>query len=146
MKRIMITMLILIIATDCFAQMTDQKGPLTTTDYLQKSKKQKTTAWVLLGGGAALITIGALIPEGEVTGDLFPYPVTTNKNDGIRAAFILAGGGSMLASIPFFLASSKNRRKGRAATVFFDAEKVPVLHKTSISNKSIPALVFRIRL
>ena len=44
-----------------FAQQTDTVKPMARQDYLDKSKRQKTTAWVLLGGGAALIAIGLLI-------------------------------------------------------------------------------------
>jgi hypothetical protein len=72
--------------------------------YNQKSKKLKNTGWTLLGIGAGLFTTSLV--------------VAGNADYYTEAAFvfstiaILAGTGSMIASIPVFVAGAKN--KGRA--------------------------------
>ncbi len=112
MKKIIILTLLLAFATVSFSQQVVQQQSFTQTDYLQKSKKQKKTARILLGTGAALIATGVIIPEGEVTDDFDPLTFSYfHKNDGIKGAFILGGALSMLVSIPFFIASDKNKRR-----------------------------------
>ncbi len=71
-----------------------------------KSKRQKTLGWILLGGGLGLNIIGSSVQNGDVDG-------TSN------AGQILAGvgGASIIASIPVFFSSSKN--KNRAQMVYF---------------------------
>lgn len=150
MKKIFVLPLLLVFATASFSQQTVHKQNLKQTDYLQKSKKQKKVAWILLGGGAGLIITSLIIPQGEPTGYQID-PISGgfyegHKNDGIKGAFILAGGLSMLGSIPFFIASGKNKRRATRASVFINMEKSPVLQTTMISNQSFPALGLRISL
>lgn len=150
MKRIIIFSLLLAFATTSFCQQTVQKHSLTQADYLQKSKKQKKTAMIFLGGGVALIVTSIVIPQGEPTGFQID-PITGgfyegHKNDGIKGALVLTGVVSMLGSIPFFIASGKNRRRASKASAFFNMEKMPVLQGTVISNQSFPALGVKINL
>ena len=75
--------------------------------YLEKSKKQKKTAWVLLGTGAAAIFTEAIADNSKRgTGQSLTGGVMT-----------LGGIISSLTSIPFFISSSKNKRKGMALTI-----------------------------
>ena len=150
MKRIIIFSLLLAFATTSFCQQTVQKHSLTQADYLQKSKKQKKTAMIFLGGGVALIVTSIVIPQGEPTGFQID-PITGgfyegHKNDGIKGALVLTGVVSMLGSIPFFIASGKNKRRASKASAFFNMEKMPVLQGTVISNQSFPALGVKINL
>ena len=115
MKKVIILTLLLAFVTVSFCQQTVQKHSLTQADYLQKSKKQKKTALIFLGGGAALIVTSLLIPQGEPTGSQFD-PLTGGfyegyKNDGIKGALGLTGVVSMLGSIPFFIASGKTSKE-----------------------------------
>ena len=147
MKKSIFLILSLVFATASFCQkQTVSKLSLTKSDYLKKSKKQKKTAWILLGGGAALVIIANVIPEGEQT-DFNPRFLDYNhKNDGVKAAFGLTGGLSMLGSIPLFIASGKNRKKAKSASAFINMEKAPILQQTGIRNQSFPAVGVRISL
>ena len=150
MKRIIIFSLLLAFATTSFCQQTVQKHSLPQADYLQKSKKQKKTAMIFLGGGAVLIVSSLVIPQGEPTGSQFD-PISGgiyegHKNDGIKGALILTGVVSMLGSIPFFIASGKNKKRGNQASVFINMEKMPILQASVISNQSFPALGVKINL
>ncbi len=150
MKKIIFGTILIAFAAASFAQQSAPKQALMQTDYLQKSKKQKKTALIFLGGGAALIVTSLVIPQGEPTGYQID-PISGgfyegHKNDGIRGAFILAGGLSMLGSIPFFIASAKNKRKARQASVFINMKRAPVLQGMAFSTHSFPAAGVRISL
>ncbi|HEU5164061.1 MAG TPA: hypothetical protein VFU29_00905 [Chitinophagaceae bacterium] len=148
MKRIIIFSLLLAFATTSFCQQTVQKQSLSQADYLQKSKKQKKTAMIFLGGGAALIVTSLVIPQGEPTGSQFD-PIGGGfyegyKNDGIKGALVLTGVVSMLGSIPFFIASGKNKK--RAISISFKNEKFPRLIKSNFAYRPLPSLNVNISL
>jgi ABC-type Fe3+ transport system permease subunit len=153
MKNIIILTLLLVFATASFSQQIVQKKSLTQADYLQKSKKQKKAGSIFLVVGAGLIITAFIIPRGElVSGGIYCGPgagILCNEeyeNDGIKSAFFIAGGLSAFGSIPFFIASSKNKKKARAASAFINMEKVPVLQAATIRNQTFPALGLKISL
>jgi hypothetical protein len=129
----------------CFSMslFSQQSTPTVNTDYLKKSKKQKTTAGVLLGGGAAFVLIGlAVFPKNY---SMFGGNSSGTENQaGVSAVIILAGGGSMLASIPFFIASSKNKKK--AMSMSLKNQFIPVLQSNDLVNRLTPSLAVTINL
>ena len=142
MKKIIIFSLLLTVSVASFSQQTTTVTPaLTKTDYLQKSKKQKTVARILLGGGGALILTGIIIPKGEVTREAW---WSDYKNDGIKSGFVLSGTLAMLGSIPFFIASSKNKKK--TLSLSFKNETVPQFYKQSIVSLPLPSLTLKLNL
>jgi hypothetical protein len=150
MKKVIILTLLLAFVTVSFCQQTVQKHSLTQADYLQKSKKQKKTAMIFLGGGAALIVTSFVIPQGESTGfQIDPIGgggYEGHKNDGIKGALGLTGVVSMLGSIPFFIASGKNKKRANRASVFINMERTPVLQETSFVNQSFPVIGLKIKI
>ena len=85
----------------------------TLPDYLlKKSKNQKTAAWILLGSGSAVAIAGSIIGTNAVKNsnpndpfDIFP------PGSLAGGAMILGGIAAIVASVPFFIASGKNKRK-----------------------------------
>ena len=136
MKKASILVSILIVAASTFCQQTNPVPALINHDYLQKSKNQKKAAWIMLGGGAALVLTGVLLPRGEKTG-WNPISGDEYENDGVCAVFGLTGLVSMLGSIPFFISSGKNKRKAISSSVVFKMER-PVEQYPTI-NKTYPA-------
>jgi hypothetical protein len=57
----------LLLVVSLFGQSNARTGFL-KDDYLKKSKNQKKAARILLGGGAALLATGLVIPQGEFEG------------------------------------------------------------------------------
>ena len=144
MKKIILFSLLLILSAASFSQQTKNVKPqLTKTDYLQKSKNQKTTAWVLLGGGTAIAVIGATIPRKEVP-DLWTLGLTTTTVGG-EALYVL-GGLAALSSIPLFIASAKNKRKAMEVSTFIKIENTRVFQQASFVSRSYPALSLKINL
>ena len=135
-----ITLLIMLaISTNLFSQQTsaDKKS-----NYQSKSKNQKKVALIMLGGGATLALTGILIPKGEVTH--VGFLGNDYENDGVKGVFQLTGFVSMLGGIPFFIASSKNKRK--AASLSINNEKIQTLQKGSFAYKFVPSVRLTIRL
>lgn len=91
---------------------------------LQKSRNQKTGAWILLGGGAALLLGGAalaVIESPEDTEELLTTGSTTSSGSILMVAGIL----SMAGSIPLFIASGNNHQKALRLSVGTQQIKLP---------------------
>lgn len=133
----MMYFLLLALPATGFCQKTNDSVPLIRTDYLQKSRNQKTAAWVLLGGGTALIGTGFLIGDSK-----------NSTFDDAATGAILGGIGvlSALGSIPLFIASGKNKRKAMKASALIKMETIPLLQKQSFEQKSFPAFFVKFSL
>ncbi len=97
--------------------------------YLQKSRNQKTAAWVLLGGGTALIGIGLLIGNRD-----------NSSFDEAGIGLIVGSGGlaACIGSIPLFISARKYKAK---ANLSFGTQKT-----SPLVGKQIPALRLQIPL
>ena len=149
MKKLIVLLLVLGLATSSFCQQQSfQKIRLTQEDYRKKSKNQKKIGWILLGGGAVLSATAFIIPQGESEGyDACLYLICeSHKNDGIIAAFGLSGTLSMLGSIPFFIASGKNKRRANAISASFKTENTSIARGYNITSINYPALSLKIAL
>lgn len=129
MKKITLFSLLLLLSAATFCQQTTAP-PLTKAEYLQKSKGQKTAAWILLGVG---VTCAAIAAPGNVSLNSLPV-------------LIIGGGGAAIGSIPLFIASSRNKRKAMNATAFFKMEATQVVQQTNFVSRGYPALVIKIDL
>ena len=144
MKKATICLLLLTITCISIGQQNNVSYPSPAKeDYLQKSKRQKTAAWILSSGGAALFIIGAAIDSGEPEFNpvCFCY---VGSNDGARAALMLAGIGAIGGSIPLFIASGRNKRK--AAKLALINQYVPGFQKGILSARAVPSLSLKISL
>ena len=96
--------------------------------FLERSKKQKRTAWILLGSGTAAIITGAIIDN-------------SHKSEGqsFTGGFIEVGGIiCTLTSIPFFVSSSKNKKK--ATTLTINNQRILLPQNNSFVLRDQPSL------
>ena len=101
MKKISTLFMLMIVAIVSFSQQTTTTiPPLTKADYLKKSKRQKTAAWIMLSSTVAIIGIAA---PGNISFDAL-------------GALVAVGALSAAGSITLFIASGRNKRKAMAAT------------------------------
>ncbi|HMK26943.1 MAG TPA: hypothetical protein VK483_13010 [Chitinophagaceae bacterium] len=151
MNKIILFILLLTMSATLFSQQTNTLPALTKQDYLRKSKNQKTAAWILVAGGAAMIVTGGVVWSNEINkkAETDPFGAwadmyTTTSGDWIAVAGVVAAAGS----IPLFIAASKNKRK--AMSLSFKKETVPSRllsgQKGSFVNQSIPSLSLKINL
>ena len=118
---------------------TTTERKLNPQDYSQKSTRQKRTGNILLITGAGLVVAGAVIPRGDliessgICVDGSYLCSKTYENTGIKTGIIVGGVASALASIPFYIAAKKNRK--RAALVRLNVEGT-----NHVVNRSFGAL------
>jgi hypothetical protein len=102
MKKILIIITLVFFAFNSQSQQVKNIGyKFSSEDYLKKSKGQRNTGFILLGGGAALFGIGC-------------YALEHTHDKSGYGAFIMLGGMTMAAtSIPFFIASLSSKHKAK---------------------------------
>ena len=140
--------LCLIVLSTIVLKVFSQSTPLIQTDYLQKSKKQKTTGFILLGGGAALAIVGTAIGVSSVDDELVSNIIDGESDETYTAGgiMLITGLAAMVGSVPFFIASSRNNKKAHAASAFIKLETMPVVYRQGISKLPYPAACIRINL
>jgi hypothetical protein len=150
MKKIIIIPLMLILSAQLLGQPTEPVKALTSEDYLQKSKKQKTGAIILLSGGCVLTTTGMIVGFAgfsENLGSIFGPDPNAGSSKETTGTILAVGGLVMMAgSIPLFIASSKNKKRAANASAFFKMESAPVIQHGSFVQSSYPAVSVRINL
>jgi hypothetical protein len=140
MKKATISLLIICVTHFSFSQQTATDVPKVQTDYLKKSKNQKTTAWILLGGGIGLILSGGIVNAHEVYD-----PNSFDRTYSTKGTpLVITGVVAMAVSIPLFISSSKNKKK--AMSVTFRNEIKPQLIKSSFVYNPVPGLTIKIAL
>ena len=145
MKKIFIFSLLLAFTINAFSQAdTAISNTSVKTDYLRKSKNQKTTAWILLGGGVAMMITGIIIENNTTNYEPAGSIYLVDEGSTAGAVLFLAGGVASLTSIPFFIASGKNKRK--ALSVSFKNELVPQLRKNTLVRLPIPSIKLVVKL
>lgn len=108
----------------------------------QKAKRQKTTGWVLLAGGAGLALAGGIVAASSIHIDEDPSNFFGVFSQGAQTggAMVLIGAASMVGSIPFFISSCKNRRR---AIIMIRDEALYIPGKT---KENFIAVGFRVNL
>lgn len=134
MKKLTIFLFIICFAHVGFTQQTTMQIPKAKTDYLRKSKNQKRSAWILLGIGissAALSTVHL---------NFAGYDEPPENN-----TFLLVTGlAETAASVPLFIASSRNKKKAMEVTL--TRQPVPRLTNNGLINRQLPSLCFKLTL
>ena len=104
--------------------------------YLQKSKNQKTAAWVLLISGTAMAIGGGIAFDNS-------YDDSSNTSTDIYGIIAVAGVVADLASIPFFISAGKNKRK--AASLSFNMQNYLPYPENLITSNPVPSISLRIK-
>ena len=134
MKKIIFSITLILFVVKSFSQ--TPSGQLSKDYYLTKSKNQKTTAWILLVGGTLMVVGGAIS-----FGDNYYYGSDTATD--VSGFIVLGGLLSDIASIPFFISSSKNKK--RAVAIAFNRQNMLVPQHTTLVLKSQPTVTLKIR-
>jgi hypothetical protein len=146
MKKIIFLLIFIAATCSCFSQNTGNTTPVTEKSYLQKSKNQKTAAFVLLGVGAAL-DIGGIIATAsnadKEVGNIF----TTSQNSvnhGAEYALYIAGTTALIGSLTLFIVSKSNKKKGMS--VGLNTQQFYQLKKSNLYSLNYPSLTMKISL
>lgn len=102
--------------------------------FLKKSKNQETTAWILLGTGTAALITGVIIDNS-----------LKRERQSYTGGFIEVGGIiCTLTGIPFFISSSKNKK--RATTLTINNQRILLPQNNSFVLRDQPSLSLHIPL
>lgn len=112
--------------------------------YLKRSKNQKTTAWILLGGGTAMVIGGTLF----LVGDMVVYALSLGNNGSANALdiagyIIFTGILADLVSIPFFISAAHNKKM--AASISFCNQNIYTSQNIPLSSNFNFSLTLKIR-
>ena len=132
MKKIIVCIALLILANSIYSQQNNPPATLTKKDYLQKSKNQKTAAWLFMGSGIGLTILG--ITSDNTNGG-------NSGNDG-KIVAVVTGLAAISVGTTFFILSSNNKKK--AESIAFRMEQAPVIQQGGFVYHSYPALSFRL--
>lgn len=130
MKQVIIFTLLLSLSVGSFSQAIEPTQPTTKSEYLKKSRTQRTVGFIMLGAGAVTLI--------SISGG--------NTNLNSVGTLAILGGGLVVGSIPLFIAAGKNKRRYKNATAFFQFEESHSIVQRSIQTKKIPAVALKISL
>ena len=141
MKTLVIILIVLLLAENSFGQVPTSSTKDWTKDYLhylKKSKRNNTIAWILLGSGIGIGVTGVI----QINHDknIPPCYFCIVDFNGIDLAVI--GGAMSLLSIPFFISSSKNKRK--AGTLNLSNQQIFMPRYSSRVQTSHPMISMKI--
>ncbi|MBK9532228.1 MAG: hypothetical protein IPO42_10590 [Chitinophagaceae bacterium] len=135
-KTLSIACALIAIVIQSFSQTVD------TTDYLQKSKNQKTAAWVLLGVGAALDIAGIITTVSNANKEVENLFEESSVNHGGEIALYIAGTAALAGSLVLFIRSKSNKNK--ALSLGLDTKQFQQLKNGNLYTGSYPALTLKI--
>jgi hypothetical protein len=136
-KIILITTTALIFCTNVFSQK--------HIDHLQKAKRLKTTAWVLLGSGLAVTITGGFVVDnnsGRTNNYYGGYDNNYQAGAVAGVGLIVLGLAEMGTSIPFFIRSHREQKRAMAFSI--KNENIQVFQKGRFSRQVYPALSLQI--
>jgi hypothetical protein len=121
--------MMLFLSANTFCQNSQSSKPKTSQEYLALSRSQKVAGFIFLGAG---LTTLALISKGNTSFDVLPF-------------LAILGAGATSASLPFFVASGRNKRRARHASASLKFEETQFTQGTGICFRAIPAASIKIR-
>lgn len=139
MKKILILVIFLTgLAWHSFGQKSET--PITKQYYLEKSNRQKKTGFILLGAGAAIL--GGIIG----ISNFCLFGCTSSQYNAMSAGggLIMAGGISMVASVPLLIGAGVNANK--AAKLSLHIQPIDLPKHANGGPKSFPSLKISIPL
>ena len=101
-------------------------------EYLKKSNHQKTAALILLPVGMLSTGIGMVRFKNE----------DGSYGNSRNTVFLVTGLAALGGSINLFIASSRNKKKGKS--ISFGNKTVPQLGENSFSSRIVPCLTLKI--
>jgi len=154
MKKLLSLIVLTIVSFHSFSQeMQPVEYKPVKTDYLAKSKKQRTAGWILTGTGSAVIGIGLVVSMAQMAeetalgfgsmfpgGEDLPEQETHTKGGG---ALLITGTAILATGITFLNIAKKNKRK--ALSMSFINQPSQQLRYNTVMNTSVPSVRLRLQ-
>jgi hypothetical protein len=134
-------LIVLLISCSCLGQQATPLPATVQTDYLKKSRHQRTWATVLLCTGIPVLGSGYLLSATSDFGNSIRLLDERRSFTGVK----LVGAAMLLGSITLYATAAKNNKRPFATSVSFKLESDPLIKKTSFFEP-YPALAIVLRL
>lgn len=140
MKKVITLLALLIISMNLYSQKTTEL--MSSKDYyLQKSKNQFTTGWVLLGTGTTMAVVGVIGFDKNFV--IFGEGGNAKKAD-TYGYIMLAGLVMDIVSIPVLISASKNKKKSARIVISNQIIYQPQANLMAFQKQTIPSLTLKI--
>jgi hypothetical protein len=121
--------------------------PSTQIDYLKRSKKEKTWAWILTSVGTAGLLVTLAADAAQVTANVITGPFTDGTVESNYTVPYLLSGAAVASGITLFVLAGKDKRKARAASVLINMEKTGVARQQlAVRNQMFPSVGVKLSL
>jgi hypothetical protein len=120
----------------CYGQKIEQKRKLSKQEYLERSKNQRNTGWILLGGGAIAVVTGAIIFDKNF--DIWDETSDNAETGGV--VLMGVGGAAMASSIFLFSQSMANKEISKELSAFIKINQAPQIRETQCYFERFPSL------
>ncbi len=108
------------------------------TALLMKSYRMKKTGTALTVGGGTLMVAGLIVAATSASEFTFWGPPEDQTGLSIGGICMLAGGGLLLAGIPFYISANKHKQKAMQITV--GKTLLPQIDRRSFVYRAFPSL------
>lgn len=141
-KFTILSMFLMIISKLSLSQELNSMETASGEDYLLRSEKQKNVFRAIGIPGAVLVSFGMILYMSEY-GDGLPGGTDYHKKSNSGEFIMLAGGGLVLAAIPFAIASRNNKNK--AMSVNLKNQGIRQLKGGTVVSQCQPSLSLTIK-
>jgi SNF family Na+-dependent transporter len=143
MKKSMTIFLLMCLSLAGVGQSTEWLQP-SSADYLEKSKRQKKTGFILLGVGGTVYIVSSLITVAGVDyRSIDSWRTAADEMDKAVVGAVIGGAGILcaIASVPLFIASARNKKKAASISGALQMERLPAV----VTSRPMPALSLRLQ-
>lgn len=149
MRKYFTTLLLVLFTLTVFGQQQDSTLVRNAADYLKKSKRQKTTGWVLTSVGTTGLLVTLIADASQALGGAI---ITVGSLGSVEpeyksyTTYYLLSTAAVAGGILSFISAGNNKKIGRAMQTTFKMESAPVLLTNGIGQQSYPSLSFFVQL
>jgi hypothetical protein len=136
MKTNLLIVIFLVVAASLHSQTMENTQPVPNNYFIQKSKNQRETGFVLLGMGTAAFAIPIIIYASDPEFD------PTEISSPVGPLSILIGAVMIVSSVPIFISAGNNKRKGMSLS--FKNERTLNIQNGGLLSESVPSLSLKI--
>ena len=149
MRKYITTGLLIFFTLSVFSQSTHTTATPTAADYLQKSGRQKTTAWVLTTAGTTGLLVTLIADAGQAVGGAFVTIASVGYVEPeykSYTAYYLISTAAIAGGVVYFIRAGKNKQRARALQTTLKMETAPRLQSNGIGQQTYPSLSLSVRL
>ena len=137
MKRLVLVMAFLVLATSSFAQQSRFRKPTQKEIHLQKAQNKSSMGWVLIGVGGVLM-LGSMI-VGVAHG-----PSGKDQPSGLEIPLTI-GAVAFVGGVALKIAAIRHEKKALETSASFNFQPLPELNQSAANLNYYPAITLKVK-